>query len=105
MKFSLLLVALAGLVLAVAAVLFIERQIRLGRTHEPVEYYMGWGSYRHPIVLQHRITKEAADALNAAGAVYLVAHYDGDGRLTSVVKFYRREIFFNISTRTIPTAG
>src|SRR4051794_28665894 len=33
--------------------------------HEPIEYYLGWGGYSHPIGLQHKISKEEADALHA----------------------------------------
>ncbi len=90
MKLSVLLVALIGLVLAALAV-----QASLAKArHERTEYYMGWRGYRHPITPKHRITKEEADALTAKGAAYLIGHYDGDGRLTGVVKLYRGKFLF-----------
>jgi hypothetical protein len=90
MKLSVLLVALIGLVLAALAV-----RVSLAKaSHDPVEYYMGWRGYRHPITPEHRITKEEADALTARGAAYLIGHYDGDGKLTGVVRLYRGKFFF-----------
>jgi hypothetical protein len=90
MKLSVLLVALSGLVLAALAV-----QVSLAKArHDPVEYYMGWRGYRHPITPEHRISKEEADALTAKGAAYLIGHFDGDGKLTGVVKLYRGKFFF-----------
>jgi hypothetical protein len=50
--------------------------------------------YTHPIGLQNRITREEAEARHAEGTVYLVGHYDGEGRLTRAVKFLRGEVFF-----------
>jgi Family of unknown function (DUF6156) len=67
---------------------------RANRKHGPVEYYRGWGGYRHPIVLENQITREAADALAAKGSVYLVGYFDSDGKLLRVVKFLRGEVFF-----------
>jgi hypothetical protein len=86
MKLSILLIAL------ILAVRFL--QVRLKRKHNPVEYYMGWGGYRHPIGLQHRITREEADALTAKGPAYLIGYFDGDGRPMRAVKLYRGEFFF-----------
>jgi Family of unknown function (DUF6156) len=85
------LAVLAALVLAAIAV---RLRARPRVPHDPVEYYRGWGGYRHPVGLQHRITQQEAEALGARGAVYLVGDFDGDGRLLRVTKFYRGEFFF-----------
>jgi hypothetical protein len=92
MKISILLIVVVGLV--VAALFVRATLIRANRKHDPIEYYRGWGGYRHPIVLENKITKEAADALAAKGFVYLIGYYDGDAKLTRVVKFLRGEMFF-----------
>ena len=90
MKIAIWLVALGGL-----AALMVRLVIALGRKpHDATEYYRGWGGYRHPIVLQHPISKEEADLLAAQGAVWLAADYGDDGRLVRVVKHYRKEVFF-----------
>jgi hypothetical protein len=83
-----LLIVVVGLVVAG---LFV-RSARVRANHDPLEYYRGWGGYRHPIVLQNKITKEEADAL--AGSVYLIGYFDSDGKLLRVVKFLRGEVFF-----------
>ena len=92
MIFSVLLMVLTGLVLAVLAVRFARRLAR--RRHDPVEYYAGWGGYRHPIVLENRITKDEANAITAKGAAYLIGYYGDKGRLLRVVKLVRGEFFF-----------
>jgi YD repeat-containing protein len=90
MKIAILLVALGGL-----AALMVRLVIALARKpHDAIEYYRGWGGYRHPIGLQHQISKEEADALAAQGAVWLAADYRDDGRLMRVVKHYRKQAFF-----------
>jgi hypothetical protein len=40
---------------------------RGGKLHvdDPIEYYRGWNGYWHPISLDHKISKEEADALHA----------------------------------------
>jgi hypothetical protein len=91
MKILILLIAVVGLV--VAGLFVRAARVRANRNHDPVEYYRGWGSYRHPIVLQNKITKEEADAL-AKGSVYLIGYFDGEGKLLRVVKFLRGEVFF-----------
>ena len=78
----------------VATILVHKVRARARRRHDPVEYYMGWGGYHHPIVLEHRITREQADALAAEGSAYLIGHFDADGKLTRVVKLLRGEFFF-----------
>jgi len=90
MTLSILLMALAGLVLAALAVRFARARWK----HDPVEYYMGWCGYRHPVTLQNRITREDAKALAAKGAAYLIGYYADDGRLTRAVKLHRGEFFF-----------
>ena len=92
MKILVLLMVVIGI--AVAAVLVRSTLLRASRTHDPIEYYRGWGGYRHPIGLEHEITKEEADALGARGAVYLTGYFDANGRLTRVVKLLRGEVFF-----------
>ena len=91
MKFLLPLLVLAALIMGA---LVLRRVLAPRRPRDPVEYYMGWGGYWHPIGLQHRITKEEAEALNAEGRVYLVGTYDGESRLVRAEKFYRGEHFF-----------
>src|SRR5882757_4975761 len=61
---------------------------------EPIEYYLGWDGYAHPISLHHKISKEEADALHAEGRVYLIGHYDGR-KLTRVTKMLKGEVFFD----------
>jgi hypothetical protein len=102
MTLPILLLALGGLVLAVWARRSLRARARRRARRNAVEYYRGWGGYRHPIVLQNRIAKEAADALHAAGTVYLVGHYNGDGRLTRAVKYLRGELFFEYLYRYHP---
>jgi hypothetical protein len=91
MKLPLLLFALGSLILGA---LVVRHVLAPRQPHDPIEYYASWGGYRHPVVLKHRISKDEADALNARGAVYLVAAFDGEGRLMRVEKFYRGEFFF-----------
>jgi hypothetical protein len=90
MTLSVLLMASAGLVLAAQALRFVRARWK----HDPIEYYMGWCSTRHPVTLQDRITKEDAKALATKGAAYLIGYYADDGRLIRVVKLDRGEFFF-----------
>jgi hypothetical protein len=83
---------MTALVLTALAVCFVL--MRTKRHHDPVEYYRGWGGYRHPIGLQSRISKDEADAFAAKGAAWLTGYYDESGRLTRAVKMYRGELFF-----------
>jgi hypothetical protein len=87
MTLSVLLMALAGLVLAALAVRFARARWK----HDPVEYYVGWDGDRHPITPLDRITREDAKALAAKGAAYLIGYYADDSRLTRVVKLDRGE--------------
>jgi hypothetical protein len=92
MKIVILLIVMVGIVVAA---LFVRSTLtRAKRKHDPIEFYRGWGGYRHPIVLENKITKEEADAPGARGAVYLIGYFDTEGRLTRVVKFLRGEVFF-----------
>jgi hypothetical protein len=104
MTLTILLVALGGTVLFVLRIYFLRAR-RRWRRRNAVEYYLGWGGYTHPIGLQNRITKEAAEACHAEGTVYLVGHYDGEGRLTRAVKFCAAKCSSNISISGIRTAG
>jgi hypothetical protein len=89
MIFLFVLMVLTGFVLAVR---FARRLAK--RRHDPVEYYAGWGGYRHPIVLENRITKGEANAITARGAAYLIGYYGEKGRLLRVVKLVGGEFFF-----------
>jgi Family of unknown function (DUF6156) len=68
---------------------------RAKRKHEPVEYYLGWGGYSHPIALQKMITKGEADAVAARGGAYVIGYFDADGRLTRAIKMLRGAVFFD----------
>lgn len=95
MKLPVLLFAISAVVLTVLVTRF-----ALAHTHrprDPVEYYLSWGGYWHPIGLYNRITKEKAHELHAGGEVYLIGEYDEKGQLVRVVKMYRREMFFEYS--------
>jgi len=88
------LISLA-LLCGVGLLVWLAKRLRAQtKTHDAIEYYRGWYGYHHPIYLKDRITKEAADALAAAGKVYLIANFDADGRLTHVVKMLRGAVFF-----------
>lgn len=93
MKTSIVLIAVVGIGLALLIVRSIRARAK--RKHDPIEYYRGWGSYRHPIVLQGKITKEEAEAIAAKGSVYLICNFDVEGRLVRVVKMLRGTIFFD----------
>ena len=85
-------------VLGLGVALFVARLVwaRLRRRrHDPIEYYLGWGGYRHPIGLQTKVTKERAEAVAADGGAYLIGHFDADGRLTRAVKMLRGSVFFD----------
>jgi len=88
MKTLVALVVVVGIGLAVL-------RARTHRRHDPVEYYLGWGGYTHPITLGKKVTKEEADAAAARGSAYLIGHFDADGRLTRVVKMLRGAVFFD----------
>ena len=89
-----LILLIVVVAIVVAALLVRPNLLTASRKHDPIEYYRGWGGYRHPIGLQNKITKEEADAMAASGAVYLIGYFDSDGRLTRVVKFLRGKVFF-----------
>jgi len=68
---------------------------------EPIEYYLSWDGYSHPISLYHKISKEEADALHAEGSVYLIGHYDGR-KLTRVTKMLKGAVFFDFEYTYYP---
>jgi Family of unknown function (DUF6156) len=91
-------VAFAALIVAIGVWLVavtVRSALRAQQKHDPIEYHSGWGSYRHPIVLERKITKEEADAFAAKGYAYLIGYFDADGRLVRVVKILRGEVFFD----------
>jgi len=93
---TILIASLVAVALAIgAAALFAWRATPV--RHDPMEYYRGWGGYWHPIGLQHRITKDEAEALHAQGNAYLVGYFDRDGKLTRVIKMYRGAVFFDFA--------
>src|SRR5262245_10436059 len=92
MKLPVLLFAIAAVVLTIVATRYALRSTH--RHHDPVEYYLGWGGYWHPVGLAHRISEEKADEMHASGLVYLVGYFDEMGRLVRVVKMLGGEVFF-----------
>jgi hypothetical protein len=84
--------------------LFFARTV-LGRTvkHAPVEYYSGWGGYADPITLQHKITKEEADAIAARGNAYLIGYFNADNRAERIVKMLHGKVFFECLYDYYPT--
>jgi hypothetical protein len=98
-------VAFAALIVAIGvwlAAVTVRSVLKAHQKHDPIEYYAGWGGYRHPIVLQRKITKEEADALAAKGYAYLIAYFDADSRLVRVVKMLRGEVFFEFAYAYYP---
>jgi hypothetical protein len=92
-------VALVALIVVIGvwvATVTVRSVLKARQKHDPIEYYAGWGGYRHPISLQRKITKEEADAIAAAGNAYLIGYFDADGKLARVVKMLRGEVFFEI---------
>src|SRR5262249_15288717 len=67
---------------------------RANRQHDPIEYYRGWGGYRHPIALQKKITKEEAVAVARQRTAHLIGHFCNESRLMRVVKMLRGCRFF-----------
>jgi hypothetical protein len=92
MKTLIVLIVVVGAGLALLMVR--SARARANRKHDPVEYYRGWTSYRHPIYLENKITKEEADAVAAEGFAYLIGYFDADGKPTRVVKMLRGSVFF-----------
>ena len=72
------------------------------RRHAPIEFYLGWDGYQHPISLHKRITREEAEAVAAEGHAYLIGHFDSDGRLRRVVKMLRGSVFFDFEYTYYP---
>jgi hypothetical protein len=94
---TLMIVAIAVAVAAFALAAFRFVMWRTLWKHEPVEYFSGWGGYRHPIGLSDKITKEEADARLARGDVYLIGHFDADNRLVRAIKMYKGAVFFDFA--------
>jgi voltage-gated potassium channel Kch len=90
-----LVTAVAGAAFALALLRFVRA--RTWAKREPVEYFGGWGGYRHPIGLTDKITKEEADARAASGVVYLIGHFDADNRLVRAIKMYQGAVFFDFA--------
>jgi hypothetical protein len=84
-------------VFGIGILVLVVRSIRgrANRKHDPIEYYGGWGGYSHPITLDHKMTREEADAVAARGNAYLIGHFDADGKLIRVVKMLRGSVFFD----------
>jgi hypothetical protein len=84
-------------VLGIGIAALIARSVWLRRTrrHDPVEYYLGWGGYRHPIGLDKKITKEEAEAVASRDGAYLIGHFNADGKLIRAVKMHRGSVFFD----------
>jgi len=94
MKTAIALIVLVGIGLALLIVRSIRARTK-NRKHDPIEYYRGWGGYRHPIALQSKITKEEAEAVASKGGAYLIGYFDREGKLTRVVKTLRDSVFFD----------
>ena len=91
-KILIAVIALIGVALAAwsAWAAFARASVK----HEPIEYYPGWGGYSHPISLDHKISKEEADALHAEGRAYLIGQYE-EGKLKRVTKMLKGAVFFD----------
>ena len=98
---KILIAAIALIGGALAAWLVWAALARATVKHEPIEYYLGWDGYSHPISLHHKISKEEADALHAEGRVYLIGHYHGR-KLTRVTKMLKGAVFFDFEYAYYP---
>ena len=85
--------AVTGAAIFALAVWSARRWLRRRRKHDPVEYYLSFAGYRHPVTLTNRITKMEAEALAAKGAAYYIGYFE-DGELHRVVKIYRGAILY-----------
>jgi hypothetical protein len=95
------LIVVLGLGLALLVARFIRARARR-RRHDPIEFYLGWGGYSHPIALQTKVTKENAEAMAAEGGAYLIGYFDSDGRLMRAVKMLRGSVFFDFEYAYYP---
>jgi hypothetical protein len=101
-KILIAVIALIGVALAVWlgwAALAIWARSRV--KHDPIEYYLGWDGYWHPISLHHKISKEEVDALHAEGRVYLIAYYN-ERKLMRVTKMLKGAVFFDFEYAYYP---
>jgi hypothetical protein len=99
---TLMIVAIAVALTVFAVALYRFVMWRTVWKHEPVEYFSGWGGYRHPIGLSDKITREEADAREAKGVVYLIGYFDGDNRLVRAVKRHQHAVFFDFAYTYYP---
>jgi hypothetical protein len=90
-----------AVVLGMGFAVLVARSLRSRekRKHDPVEYYLGWGGYTHPMALEKKVTKEEADAVAAREGAYLIGYFDADGRLRRAVKMLRGAVFFDFEYR------
>lgn len=95
------LIVVLGLGLALLVARFIRARVRR-RRHDPIEFYLGWGGYSHPIALQTKVTKEIAEAVAAKGGAYLIGYFDSNGRLMRAVKMLRGSVFFDFEYAYYP---
>jgi len=95
------LIVVLGIGLALLVARFVWARLRR-RRHDPIEYYLGWGGYSHPIGLHKQVTKEKAEAVAAEGGAYLIGYFDADGRLTRAVKMLRDSVFFDFEYTYYP---
>jgi len=103
------LVLIVAAVIATAALLMLayagQRAREQRRAHDAIEYYGGWTGYSLPIRLIEPITKQEAEARGARGAVYMIGHFDSDGRLVRDVKMLGREVFFSHDYSYFPSGS
>lgn len=99
MKTLIILIVVFGVGLAWPIMRLVRAQ---NQHHDPIEYYLGWGGYRHPITLEHKITKEQADAVAARGSAYLIGYFNAGGNLVRAVKMYRGAVFFDFEYAYYP---
>jgi hypothetical protein len=91
---KILIAAIALIAAALAARFVWAAWVRANVKHDPIEYYRGWDGYSHPISLDHKISKEEADAFHAEGRVYLIGYYN-EGKLTRATKMLKGAVFFD----------
>jgi hypothetical protein len=83
-----------ALAVTLPLVAFAAWALRAPETHDAIEYYERWGSYRIPIRLIGKITKEEAEARVARGSTYMIAYFDVEGRRVRDAKITASGVFF-----------
>lgn len=59
---------------------------------EDVEYYRTfYTNYKHPFGVRDKITKEESEQLET----YIIAKKDKEGRVVSIIKMHKGEVFFH----------